>query len=179
MMSSGRQQGIRRTVFLGVVASAALAAAALGGGCGSAPPAELPSPETGAFLTLEEQQQLSPAQLREYCHMLDDYLEQLRGEITLAGHLNDSLGAVVDSLDGVQTDLNREARVLERELRQQKAHRQGPIAYVTQPGDTLMKLSELFYGSAADWRKIYDANRELIEDPGAELPPGLKLSVPR
>ena len=42
-----------------------------------------------------------------------------------------------------------------------------------------MKIANLFYGTAADWRKIYDENRDLIADPRGELAPGLTLHIPQ
>jgi nucleoid-associated protein YgaU len=68
--------------------------------------------------------------------------------------------------------------MLERDLRLLKQERRRQSTYVTRAGDTLMKLSGLFYGTAADWRKIYEANREKIEDPGQELEAGIKLTIP-
>ncbi len=155
-----------------------VAVGALGAGCGTAPRAELPSPETGQFLTLEQQRQLSPGQIETYCRMLDDYLTALRDDVTLAVRINDSLNVVLDSLNTAHGEANREARLLERELKQMKQERRTASTYVTQEGDTLMKLSGLFYGTAADWRKIYEANRDKIEDPGVELKAGITLTIP-
>ncbi len=147
-------------------------------GCSSAPKVELPSPESGRFLSLEEQRRLSDEQIDAYCAMLNDYLAALRSDVELATHMTDSLATVLDSLNSAHSEANREARVLERELRQLKQERTRQTSYVTQEGDTLMKLSGLFYGTAADWRKIYDANRDQIDDPGRELKAGIKLTIP-
>ncbi len=151
----------------------------LGAGCQkTAPRAELPSPESGQFLTLEQQRQLSAEQIETYCRMLDDYLAALRSDVVLAQRIGDSLAVVLDSLNNAHSEANREARVLERELREMKQQRRTASTYVTRAGDTLMKLSGLFYGTAADWRKIYEANRDKIEDPGVELPAGITLTIP-
>ena len=155
-----------------------LAGGVLGAGCGTVPPVELPSPETGQFLTLEQQRQLSPGQVEDYCRMLDDYLTTLRDDVALAGKINDSLNVVLDSLNAAHGEANRQARLLERELKEMKQKRHVASTYVTQDGDTLMKLSGLFYGTAADWRKIYEANRGKIEDPGVELKAGTTLTIP-
>jgi len=153
--------------------------AGLGTGCQkTAPRAELPSPETGQFLTPEQQRQLGAEQIEAYCRMLDDYLAALRSDVVLAQRIGDSLTVVLDSLNTAHSEANREARVLERELREMKQQRRTASTYETRAGDTLMKLSGLFYGTAADWRKIYDANRDKIEDPGAELPAGITLTIP-
>lgn len=167
----------RRPITLG----AALLILTLGG-CqsGGAPhPEVIPDPETGEFLTLEQQWALSSEEIDAYCGQLNAYLEQLREDIRFARHLSDSLGTVLDSLNNAHSETNKQTRLLEQELRQLKSARQGSTEYVTREGDTLMKLATLFYGSAANWRKIYDANRDKIDEPTTALKPNLRLAIPR
>ncbi len=179
---SARRWGVGTRTLTAVLSLGAavwlLAVGGLGAGCGTARPGELPSPETGQFLTLEQQRQLSQAQVEAYCRMLDDHLTALRDDVALAARIDDSLNVVLDSLNTAHAEANREARVLERSLRELKQGRSTASTYVTQEGDTLMRLSGLFYGTAADWRKIYDANRDKIEDPGVELKAGITLTIP-
>jgi nucleoid-associated protein YgaU len=151
----------------------------LAAGCGSAPHVELPPPESGEFLTLEQQRALSSGQLEEYCGMLNAYLDELRSDVTLARALQDSLDAVLDSLTVESGRASREVRQLERELQQTKLARDSATTYVTKAGDTLTSLATLFYGSTANWRKIYNANLERVEDPQAPLKPGLRLTIPQ
>lgn len=151
-------------------------------GCGGSRgprPAEIPTPDSGKFLTLEEQRMLSRSELEAYCASLNGYLEELRADVRLAQRMTDSLDVVLDSLNTAHGETNRRSRQLERELRQLKSGRQGTTDYLTREGDTLMKLSSLFYGTAANWRKIYDANKERIEDPAQPLRPGLRLRIPQ
>lgn len=49
--------------------------------------------------------------------------------------------------------------------------------YVVKPGDTLSELAERFLGSASLWPRIYNMNRDLIEDPDLILV-GWKLRIP-
>jgi nucleoid-associated protein YgaU len=49
--------------------------------------------------------------------------------------------------------------------------------YVVQKGDSLSKIAKEIYGNASDWRKIFDANRDRIEDPDL-IQPGWKLTIP-
>ena len=49
--------------------------------------------------------------------------------------------------------------------------------YVIQPGDTLSSIAERFLGSSAYWAKIYEANRDVISDPGS-LKVGVKIKIP-
>ena len=37
--------------------------------------------------------------------------------------------------------------------------------YVVVKGDTLSKIAQRAYGDARQWRKIYEANKDMIKDP--------------
>lgn len=52
-----------------------------------------------------------------------------------------------------------------------------PRTYVVREGDTLASISRKFYKSSGRWKKIRDANKNLIEDP-AKLKPGMTLTIP-
>lgn len=153
---------------------------AVGMGCGGTPPpVALPAPSSGRFLTLEEQQALSRGQLEQYCRMLDQYLDSVRTDITAARSMADSLAVVSDSLTTAHQELNLEMQRLQGQVQRLKSMRKGPTQYVVQEGDTLMKLAGLFYGSSAEWRKIYNANKAVIDDPAAPLKAGIKITVPQ
>ena len=49
-----------------------------------------------------------------------------------------------------------------------------------QPGDFLSAIAQRFYGdgSEAGWRKIYDANRDVIGSDPAKIEPGMVLTIP-
>lgn len=49
--------------------------------------------------------------------------------------------------------------------------------YVVKAGDTLSEIAEREYGDASQWRKIYDANRDVIDDPDL-IHPGDTLKLP-
>lgn len=49
--------------------------------------------------------------------------------------------------------------------------------YVVKPGDSLSKIAKQVYGNAADWQKIYQANRSTIKDPDL-IHPGQKIILP-
>ncbi|MBD3236988.1 MAG: hypothetical protein GF330_09810 [Candidatus Eisenbacteria bacterium] len=147
-------------------------------GCSSHPRIELPPPETGQFLTLEEQRALSSEQLTAYCQSLNDYIASLKQDIALSRAMHDSLSAVLDSLNAEHSSMNNESRLLENQLRRLKARRGSTTVYTTRQGDTLMSLARLFFGSPQEWRRLYEANRDVIDNPGEPLEPGLRLSVP-
>ena len=49
--------------------------------------------------------------------------------------------------------------------------------YQVQPGDTLSKISQKFYGNRNQWEAIYQANRDILSSPSS-LKPGQKLQIP-
>ena len=49
--------------------------------------------------------------------------------------------------------------------------------YVVQPGDTLFRVAEKFYGDSTHWKKIRDANRARI-DPDGRIRAGQIIVVP-
>ncbi len=72
---------------------------------------------------------------------------------------------------GLPDTASTETTVSEEEkIKTQKFH-------IVRRGETLSDISYRYYGSAAKWRKILDANRKAIEDPH-KLRPGTKLIIP-
>jgi nucleoid-associated protein YgaU len=49
--------------------------------------------------------------------------------------------------------------------------------YTIKSGDSLSKIAKKHYGNANDWRKIYEANRDLIKDPD-KIFPGQEIKIP-
>ena len=49
--------------------------------------------------------------------------------------------------------------------------------YVVKKGDSLSKIAKHEYGNANDWRKIFEANRDIIKDPDLIFP-GQTLKIP-
>jgi nucleoid-associated protein YgaU len=49
--------------------------------------------------------------------------------------------------------------------------------YTIKSGDSLSKIAKQFYGNAADWQKIYQANKDTIKDPNL-IHPGQKIKIP-
>jgi nucleoid-associated protein YgaU len=50
--------------------------------------------------------------------------------------------------------------------------------YEIQSGDTLLSIAEQFYGDNTQWRKIYDANRDVIGSNPDALKVGTTLKIP-
>lgn len=49
--------------------------------------------------------------------------------------------------------------------------------YTVASGDSLSKIAKKYYGDASQWRRIFEANRDQIEDPDL-IQPGWKLVIP-
>jgi nucleoid-associated protein YgaU len=50
--------------------------------------------------------------------------------------------------------------------------------YVVQSGDTLLSIAQQFYGDQTEWRRIYDANKDVIGPDPDKLKLETKLTIP-
>ena len=53
----------------------------------------------------------------------------------------------------------------------------GMQTYTVKPGDTLSKIAQQFYGSANQYMKIFEANRDQLNDPN-KIQAGQELKIP-
>lgn len=67
---------------------------------------------------------------------------------------------------------NKEGVEAEAEVPEEKVE-----FYVIESGDTLGKLAKKYYGNAMDYPRIFEANREVIEDPD-KIYVGQKIRIP-
>ena len=49
--------------------------------------------------------------------------------------------------------------------------------YEVQAGDTLSKIAKREYGDANQWKRIFDANKDVLKDPD-KIYPGQSLKIP-
>jgi nucleoid-associated protein YgaU len=49
--------------------------------------------------------------------------------------------------------------------------------YEVKSGDSLSKIAKRVYGNASDWKKIFEANQDVLKDPD-KIFPGQKLKIP-
>lgn len=49
--------------------------------------------------------------------------------------------------------------------------------YVVVKGDSLSKIAKHEYGSAREWKRIFEANRDILKDPD-KIYPGQELKIP-
>lgn len=52
-----------------------------------------------------------------------------------------------------------------------------PSRYTVRKGDTLSAIAKREYGDASEWRRIYEANRDQIDNPDL-IHPGQELRIP-
>jgi nucleoid-associated protein YgaU len=50
--------------------------------------------------------------------------------------------------------------------------------YIIEKGDSLWKIAEKAYGDGSKYNAIFDANREVIQDPD-KIFPGQKIRIPK
>src|SRR5690554_3380263 len=53
----------------------------------------------------------------------------------------------------------------------------GDSSYTVRQGDTLSHIAQAHYGKASQWRRIFDANRDQLDDPD-RIQPGQVLKIP-
>ncbi len=53
----------------------------------------------------------------------------------------------------------------------------GGRSYTVQPGDSLSKIAEQFYGRASEYNKIFEANRDKMDNPD-HVRAGMTLDIP-
>jgi len=49
--------------------------------------------------------------------------------------------------------------------------------YIVQSGDSLSKISKRFYGDANSWKRIFEANKDVVKNPDV-IQPGWRLRIP-
>ena len=53
-----------------------------------------------------------------------------------------------------------------------------PVFYTIESGDSLSKIAKEQYGDANKWKALFEANREVIDDPD-KIYPGQKIRIPK
>ncbi|GAA3913158.1 LysM peptidoglycan-binding domain-containing protein [Luteimonas lutimaris] len=54
----------------------------------------------------------------------------------------------------------------------------GEQTYTVQKGDTLSHIAKQFYGNAGNWNRIFEANRDQLDNPDL-IKPGQTLKIPQ
>ncbi len=98
------------------------------------------------------------------------------GVVTISGESDDSAAVekailMAGNIEGVSQIINNTNQPLEDENEQVEY-------YVIQSGDTLSKLAKTYYGNTSEYQKIFEANREVIQDPDLIFV-GQKIRIPQ
>lgn len=93
--------------------------------------------------------------------------------LALRKELEDSRARLSGATTEKASGDNREVKKTDAARKAERASR----TYVVRDGDTLASISRKFYKSSAKWKKIRDANRNTVDDPG-KLKAGQTLTIP-
>src|ERR1041385_7064654 len=120
-----------------------------------------------SVLTVIQQKQIRMANL----HMQDDklFMKGTAPSLEAANAVWDELKRVNPSLNDVIADfpVDPNAATAAAQTR----------TYTVKPGDTLSKISKEFYGNPNDYMRIFNANRDSLQDPN-KIKPGQELKIP-
>ncbi len=99
--------------------------------------------------------------------------EAMQKAVLMAGNV-----AGVKSVDGSELQLPRKADAPDAPVSVEDAANENVEYYEIQSGDTLSKIAKRVYGDAMAYKKIFEANREVIEDPD-KIFVGQKIRLPK
>ena len=80
-------------------------------------------------------------------------------------------------MDDVEGDAVRNFLMNTGEAIAEAAAKEAETIYVVKSGDTLSGIAKSVYGNAGRWREIFEANKDVIENPNL-IRPGWKLRIP-
>src|SRR6266542_3258202 len=129
-----------------------------------------------SVLNLIQQQQVR----LEHVHVQDNKL--FIGGVAPSEEAKNKVWDQIKMVDPSYSDLTADIRV-EQTARMQSAGatagggQQEHQTYTVQPGDTLSRISQQFYGDASQYMRIYQANRDKLSDPN-KIQVGQKLTIP-
>jgi LysM repeat protein len=93
--------------------------------------------------------------------------------LTLRKELEDQRARLHSATTEKASSDNRDGKTPNASMKPARA----PRTYVVRDGDTLASISRKFYKSSGRWKKIRDANRNIVDDPG-KLKAGQTLTIP-
>ena len=139
-----------------------------------------------SVLEVIQEQQVSVKNL----HLQDDklFIKGVAPSLEAANKVWDEIKRVNPSANDITADfpvdtsmqVQRPAQQSKQQPQQQTEQEQ-PASnirnYTVKSGDTLSKISKQFYGSANDYMKIFDANRDQLNDPD-KIKVGQELKIP-
>lgn len=88
----------------------------------------------------------------------------------------DNAVLMVGNIKGVEKVIADDLRVPPPAEEEEESEEKSEI-YEIVGGDTLGKIAERYYGKPSEYMRIFEANREIIEDPD-RIYPGQKIRIP-
>jgi nucleoid-associated protein YgaU len=135
-----------------------------------------------SVLEVIQEQQVSVKNL----HLQDDklFIKGAAPSLDAANKVWDAIKRVNPSADDITADfpVDTSMQVQQPQERQeQREQREQPVSnvrmYTVKAGDTLSKISKQFYGSANDYMRIFNANKDQLSDPD-KIKVGQELKIP-
>lgn len=72
----------------------------------------------------------------------------------------------------------KKKKTKKKKTKKKKAKKKSYTTYVTKKGDTLWKIAKKFYGNGKKWKKIYNANKDVLKNTKPPKP-GITLKIPK
>jgi nucleoid-associated protein YgaU len=103
-----------------------------------------------------------------HVHIQDDklYIEGACGSEAIKNKIWDQVKLVDPTFGDLTLNLSVDASLAPK-----------PQVYTVAAGDSLSKIAKQFYGNASEYMKIYNANRDKLNDPNT-IKPGQQLVIP-
>lgn len=105
----------------------------------------------------------------------DDGTVTLTGEASSA-EVREKAILLAGNVKGVEKVDDSQLTVAEAEA-EPEATEPEPKFYTIQKGDSLSKIAKNEYGDGGKWRELYNANREIIDNPDL-IHPGQRIRIP-
>lgn len=99
-------------------------------------------------------------------HMTPDRKADFSGVSSSVDTTGETTGRKAD-FSGVSSSVDTSADVVDG----------GEQTYTVESGDTLSHIAKRFYGKAGEWNRIFQANRDQLDDPDL-IQPGQVLRIP-
>jgi LysM repeat protein len=130
-----------------------------------------------SVLTVIQQQQVRLSHL----HIQDGklFLQGVAPSQDAKNKVWDQIKLVNPSYDDITADITVDAGAEPRQSGAQTAASagNGQRVYTVQPGDSLSVIAKRVYGDANQYMKIFEANRDKLQDPN-KIHPGQQLTIP-
>ena len=114
-------------------------------------------------------------------HLQDDklFIKGVAPSLDAANRVWDEIKRVNPTADDITADfpVDTSMQVQRPQQTEQKQEASNVRMYTVKAGDTLSKISKQFYGSANDYMKIFNANKDQLSDPD-KISVGQELKIP-